>query len=370
MQGVLICMKPFLSDLIMFAAAFIISAALIPLIIRLSQKHRIYDTTGGRKIHSGNIPRLGGLGIFISFLFITVYELYTTRGLSYSRELYLTALVLAFLTGFADDLFRIRARYKLIMQIVISMVAVSSGLVFTTVKIYNFARIDFGNFSYIITIVWIIAFMNAINLIDGMDGLSTGIVLIANIFVFVIATQSGNTLVAALSAVLGGAVLGFYIFNYPPARIFLGDGGAYFIGFVYATLPLMGIKKSAVLTLFLIPMVLMLVPIADVTQVMLHRYKRGHNIFFPDRNHLHHRLMKIGFSTRGILFVMYTYTMVLGLSSILMLNMHPELSLILFGIIVLLLMLSFYLLSSAERVIERMEEKSDNKGKKAQRKRK
>ena len=132
----------------------------------------------------------------------------------------------------------------------------------------------------------------------------------------------------------------------------------------------MGIKKSAVLTLFLIPIVLMLAPIADVIQVMLHRYKRGRNIFFPDRNHLHHRLMRIGFSTRGILLVMYTYTLVLGLSSVLMLNINPELSLLLFGIIVLLLMLSFYLLSSAERVIEIMEKKSDNKAKKTKRNKK
>jgi UDP-GlcNAc:undecaprenyl-phosphate/decaprenyl-phosphate GlcNAc-1-phosphate transferase len=363
-------MKPYLDNLIIFSLAFIVSAILIPLIIRLSRKHNIYDSTGGRKIHSGKISRLGGLGIFVSFFFISVYQLYSVRWLSFSRELYLTALVLAFLTGFADDLFHIRARYKLFMHIIVSMIAVSSGLVFTTVRIYNFTRIDFGHFSYIITIIWIIAFMNAINLIDGMDGLSTGIVLIANVFVFIIAIQSGNTLVASLSAVLGGAVLGFYIFNYPPARIFLGDGGAYFIGFVYATLPLMGIKKSAVLILFLVPMVLMLVPIADVIQVMLHRFKRGRNIFFPDRNHLHHRLMRIGFSTRGILLVMYTYTLILGLSAVLMLNIHPELSLILFGIIVLLLMLSFYLLSSAERVIEIMEEKSDNKGKKTQRKKK
>jgi UDP-GlcNAc:undecaprenyl-phosphate/decaprenyl-phosphate GlcNAc-1-phosphate transferase len=363
-------MKPYLNDLIKFAAAFIVSAALIPLIIRLSRKHKIYDSTGGRKIHTGNISRLGGLGIFVSFLGLAVYQLYSMPRVPFDRGLYLIALGLAFLTGFADDLFRIRARYKLFLHIIIAMIVVSSGLVFTNVRIYNFARIDFGHFSYLITIIWIIAFMNAINLIDGMDGLSTGIVLIANMFVFAIAVQSGNTLVASLSAVLGGAVLGFYIFNFPPAKIFLGDGGAYFIGFVYATLPLMGIKKSAVLTLFLVPMVLMLVPLADVTQVMLRRYKEGRNIFFPDRNHLHHRLMKIGFSTKGILFVMYTYTLVLGLSAILMLNVHPELSLILFGIIVLLLMLSFYLLVSAERVIERMERKSDNKDKKTARKNK
>jgi len=211
----------------------------------------------------------------------------------------------------------------------------------------------------VITIIWIVTFMNAVNLIDGMDGLSTGIVIIANVFVYIIAIMSGSPVVAALSAVLGGAVLGFYVFNFPPARIFLGDGGAYFIGFVYATIPLMGIKKSAVFTLFLVPLVLLLVPITDVIQVMINRYKRGTNLFFPDKSHLHHRLMSVGVSTKGILFVMYTYTIVLGLSSIMMISVPPHLSLVLFAIIMLLMVLSFYLLNSAERVIEGYEENTD-----------
>jgi UDP-GlcNAc:undecaprenyl-phosphate GlcNAc-1-phosphate transferase len=185
-----------------------------------------------------------------------------------------------------------------------------------------------------------------------MDGLSTGLVFIANVFVFIVSLLGGNTLVASLSAVLAGSILGFFIFNFPPAKIFLGDGGAYFIGFVYATVPLMGIKKAAVITVFLIPLILMLVPISDVLQVMFHRYRSGKNLFYPDRSHLHHRLMNLGFSTKGILFVMYVYTVVLGLSSILMISVPPEQSFILFSIILLLLILSFFILNTAENMIE------------------
>lgn len=344
----------------MFSIAFIGSLSIIPLIIRISRKHHIYDQVDERKIHTGNISRLGGVAIFIAFFVLMVYVLNDSK-VHFDKKLYIAAVALAFLTGFIDDLVRIRARYKFIMQGGAAFLAVMSGLSFKAIKVYSFTEINFGSFAAVITIIWIIAFMNAVNLIDGMDGLSTGIVLISNVFIYIISIQTGSPVVASMSAVLGGAILGFYVFNFPPARIFLGDGGAYFIGFVYATLPLMGIKKSAVLTLFLVPMVLLLVPIVDVIQVMVSRYKRGYNLFFPDKRHLHHRLMSVGLSTKGILFVMYTYTIVLGLSAIIMVNVPPHLSLLLFGLILLLMILSFFLLNSAERVIESYEAKSDNR---------
>jgi UDP-GlcNAc:undecaprenyl-phosphate/decaprenyl-phosphate GlcNAc-1-phosphate transferase len=346
--------------LVLFSVAFIGSLSIIPLIIRVSRKHQIYDNVDERKIHTGNISRLGGVAIFIAFFILMVYVLNGSK-VHFDKKLYIAGVALAFFTGFVDDLVRIRARYKFIMQAGAALLAVMSGLSFKAIKVFSYTEINFGSFAVVITVIWIIAFMNAVNLIDGMDGLSTGIVLISNVFIYIISILTGSPVVAALSAVLGGAILGFYIFNFPPARIFLGDGGAYFIGFVYATLPLMGIKKSAVLILFLVPMVLLLVPITDVIQVMVSRYKRGYNLFFPDKSHLHHRLMSVGLSTKGILFVMYTYTVVLGLSSIIMINVPPHLSLLLFGIILLLMVLSFYLLNSAERVIELYEQKSDNK---------
>jgi UDP-GlcNAc:undecaprenyl-phosphate/decaprenyl-phosphate GlcNAc-1-phosphate transferase len=344
--------------LIMFSAAFIVSLSLIPLIIRISLRHSIYDDIDARKIHKGQISRLGGVAVFVAFFALMIFVLSDAR-VHFNRLIYICAVALAFLTGFLDDLFRIRARYKFILQISAAVLAVISGLSFDAIKVFSYAEINFGMMASVITVIWIVTFMNAVNLIDGMDGLSTGIVIIANVFVYIIAIMSGSPVVAALSAVLGGAVLGFYVFNFPPARIFLGDGGAYFIGFVYATIPLMGIKKSAVFTLFLVPMVLLLVPIADVIQVMINRYKRGTNLFFPDKSHLHHRLMSVGVSTKGILFVMYTYTVVLGLSAIMMISVPPHLSLMLFAIIMLLMVLSFYLLNSAERVIEGYEENTD-----------
>ena len=137
----------------------------------------------------------------------------------------------------------------------------------------------------------------------------------------------------------------------------MGDGGAYFLGFMYATIPLMGLKKASVATLFLIPLILLLVPMLDIIQVIFKRFKLGYNIFIADKNHLHHRLLNIGLSIRGILFVLYVYTIILGLTSILMLYIKPEFSLVLFFIVFLLMLISFYLLNSAEKIIEGREKK-------------
>jgi UDP-GlcNAc:undecaprenyl-phosphate GlcNAc-1-phosphate transferase len=343
-----------LTHLIYCGIAFGISALLIPVVIRMSRRFNLYDSIDARKIHKGLVSRFGGLAIFIAFVIVGGYGVFPSLGTVVNKWLYIAALFIAFLTGFCDDVKRIKARYKLLLQIAAAVLVAFSGLTLKAVSIYTFGWFHLGVFSYIITIVWVIAFMNAINLIDGMDGLSTGVVLIANVFIFIVSAMTGNFLVTSLAAILGGAILGFYIFNFPPAKIFLGDGGAYFIGFVYATLPLMGVHKTVVLTLFLVPLVLLLVPLADVLQVMLNRYRRGQNIFFPDKTHLHHRLMAVGLSTKGILFVMYTYTVVLGLSSILIISIPPRYAIILLSIIILLLLLSFIMLASAERVIERL----------------
>lgn len=227
---------------------------------------------------------------------------------------------------------------------------------------YTFFYIEFGYFSYPITVFWIVAFMNAVNLIDGMDGLSTGIVLIANLFIVIISAMTRNYHVLTLSLILEFSIAGFYVFNFPPAKIFLGDGGAYFIGFMYSVLPLMGIKKSAALTVFLIPMILMLVPITDVIQVMFNRLRNGHNIFHPDKKHLHHRLMNLGFSTKGILGVVYLYTSILGIFSLIMIVVNPDLTMFLFSFILLILGISFFILNKAESVISSLnkDEKSDN----------
>ena len=241
------------------AVSFFVSLLSIPVIIKLSRKYQVYDSVCDRKIHNGNISRLGGLAVFMAFFPLAVYFL-VSNGQGRVNYYLIAGMITAFLSGFIDDFISLRARYKLLIQIAAASLVAYSGLLIKDLRIYTFFHIEFGVFSYVITVIWIVVFMNAVNLIDGMDGLSTGIVLIANLFVIAIALVTKNYMVLTLAMMLECSVLGFYVFNFPPAKIFLGDGGAYFIGFMYAVLPLMGIKKSAAVTVFLIPMVLMLIP--------------------------------------------------------------------------------------------------------------
>lgn len=332
--------------------SFLISFITIPLIIKLSHRYGMFDFVCERKIHNGNISRLGGVAVFLAFFPVAVYFFMGNGG--GGNYLLVAAMITAFLSGFIDDLVGLRARYKLLIQIASASLAVYSGLLIQNIRIYTFFNLQFGFLSYLITIFWIVAFMNAVNLIDGMDGLSTGLVLIANFFVIIIAVMTQNYRVLTLGVILEFSILGFYLFNFPPAKIFLGDGGAYFIGFIYAIMPLMGIKKSAAVTVFLIPLVLMLIPVSDIISVMYKRFKSGYNIFYPDKNHLHHRLMNMGFSTRGILAIVYIFTGILGCFSLLLVVIKPELTIFMLIFIITIVGLLFFTLNKAEKQIEKL----------------
>ncbi len=341
--------------------SFIISLAAIPVIIYLSRRLKLFDTMSDRKIHTKPISRLGGLAIFLGFIVAFHIFVLGGEGTRFNATTYTLGLVVAFSAGFIDDLVNFRAWFKLILQVVAASLVAMSGLNITYLTIFDFGVIHFGYLSYVLTIIWIVGFMNAINLLDGMDGLASGVVLLATIFIFVIASIQNNPMVMTIAACLAGSIVGFYLFNFPPAKIFMGDGGAYLLGFMYSTISLMDIKKSAVATIFLIPLILLLVPIYDILSVMIKRYRLGYNIFLADKNHLHHRLISLGFSQKGILFIIYSYTIILGLLSVLLLYITPKLTLILFLLVVMLVFLSLYLLNSAERIIEKYEEESERK---------
>lgn len=335
--------------------SFLVSVLTIPVVLYVSKRFNLYDRIDERKIHKGNISRLGGIAMFLGFVVPFWIFVYPKFEFSFNVYIYFVALVFAFGVGFIDDFVNVRARYKLLVQILVGVLVAFSGLKISDFSFFGIIQIDFGLFSNFLTVIWVVLFMNAINLLDGMDGLASGIVFIANGFVFVIAMLMGNEPVMILTLLMAGAIFGFYVFNFPPAKIFMGDGGAYFLGFMYATLPLMGLKKSAVATLFLFPIILLLLPITDIIQVVIKRMKLGYNIFIADKNHIHHRLMSLGISIKGILFLMYTYSVILGLISILILKIQPEYSLVLFVLIFIIMLLSMYMLNLAEKIIEKKE---------------
>lgn len=193
--------------------------------------------------------------------------------------------------------------------------------------------------------------MNAINLIDGMDGLASGVVALASIFLFVISFILGNTLVLYIISLLFGAIVGFYIYNFPPAKIFMGDGGAYFLGFIYSTIGLMGVKKSSVAVLFVIPIVILFIPIFDAFRVIYRRIREKKDIFTADKNHIHHRLLSLGLTKKTILFITYIITIILGVFSILIILIPPEYAFLIFILIFMIICLAFYVLYIIERQI-------------------
>jgi len=341
-----------------FVFPFIISTVLIPVIIQFSHKNGLYDKVDARKVHKGKISRLGGLAIFAGFVSGFICLLIYDFQVQFNIVVFIIALLLAFFTGFIDDVITIRAMYKLLLQLVCGLLVALSGLKITKVTLFAGFDVQFGILSYLFTMVWVAGFMNAINMLDGMDGLASGIVLVASMFLGIMGWLQGIPIVTYLCVVLIGAILGFLLYNYPPAKIFMGDGGAYFLGFIYAVLPLIGIKKASTITIFSIPIILLLIPLIDVINVMRKRINAGYHIFIADRNHIHHRLLKIGFSNEGILWVMYSYTVILGGFAVLMLYLSPLHAIILTVVLFMLTILTVYIISVAEKRIEELEGRS------------
>jgi UDP-GlcNAc:undecaprenyl-phosphate GlcNAc-1-phosphate transferase len=348
--------------LLVFLTSFVISLVVIPLLIKLSHRFNIFDRLDLRKIHGRPISRIGGLGIFVSFIItLSIYLRRVEVDVRFSIPVYLIALCLSFALGFIDDLVHIRARYKLIAQIVVAFLAAYSGLLIDQFTLANLFTIKFGYFSYVLTIIWILIYMNAINFIDGMDGLASGVVAIASVFIFIISLIMGNSLISFIALIMLGSVIGFYIFNFPPARIFMGDGGAYFLGFMYSTIALMGVKKSSVAVLFAIPIVLVAIPIVDTIRVVLKRIREKKGVFIADRTHIHHRLLAMGLSTRNILFITYFLTVILGVFSVMIILLPQEYAFIIFILIFLIMFFSYYLIFLFERQIEKVKSENNKK---------
>jgi UDP-GlcNAc:undecaprenyl-phosphate/decaprenyl-phosphate GlcNAc-1-phosphate transferase len=295
-----------------------------PLLIRAAHRFAWYDEQDHRKIHSGDIPRIGGIGIFISFLIGAGLILFLHRAdpaVKWENVVeYLPFFLGAWLihiVGLLDDFANLRARIKLWAQILVAVLVVASGRHFAAVTFpfIDFV-LDFGFFGPIITVVWIVGVTNAINLLDGMDGLSSGTSAIAVFFMGLCALYLGNAFGTYLSFFTFGATLGFLYFNFPPAKIFMGDSGSLFLGFTLACIPLYVFPFGDTAHMALpLGITLLLIPILDTLAAILRRRRRGLPIHEPDREHLHHKLLFFGFSNRCILYFVYGKTLILSASA-------------------------------------------------------
>ena len=316
--------------LITILTGLLLNTALIPVIIRIAHQRQWYDGRNHRKIHVEDTPRIGGVGIYVSFLASAFVAALVAAGSSGALpaavggsatfgELVvyvlppLIGMTLIHALGLIDDFRDLRAVLKLLIQVVAAAVVTIGPFRIETVTVpYIWYQIELGWLSYPLTILWIVAVSNAVNFVDGVDGLAGGISAIAALFFGLIALLTGHGVTALVAVGLFGAILGFLIYNAPPARIFMGDSGSYVLGFALSVFPLMLADESRS-SLTLIPAISILaVPFLDMATSIVRRLRRGKHPFSADREHLHHKLMDLGFGTWSILAIAYSAAVILG----------------------------------------------------------
>jgi len=279
--------------------AFLISLLSIPIIIKLSTKFNIFDYQDARKIHSGNISRLGGVGITISFFVCTaVYFLIADASLFIEYLPIISAGLIIFVFGFIDDIVTLRAIVKLLIQIVATCLVIFSGNRFTQIGPWQIP----SALSYIFTFCWIIGVVNAFNLIDGLDGLCSSLAFTTTLTLGIIYTLSSNN-VAVICFILAASILGFLCFNWPPAKLFMGDCGSQFLGFMIATIPLIPSDNVIEFNKFLIIVSLAAFPIFDTIAAIWRRIRDKRPIMSPDKSHLHHKLLNLGYTKKSSLYL-------------------------------------------------------------------
>ncbi|HIW16226.1 MAG TPA: undecaprenyl/decaprenyl-phosphate alpha-N-acetylglucosaminyl 1-phosphate transferase [Firmicutes bacterium] len=303
--------------LLALGAAFVISFASTPAVKAFAQKVGAIDVPNeARRVHDHPIPRLGGLAIFIGFLLsVILFADINTQ----IRGILIGSVVIA-ATGAIDDIISLRALTKLLMQIIAAVIAVLHGVVIEVVMNPNvFAEaehISLGILSVPITILWIVAVTNAVNLIDGLDGLAVGVSTIASVTMLVVALVVSEPNVAIILACLAGACVGFMPYNLNPAKIFMGDTGALLLGYVLSTMSVVGMFKFYAVVSFFVPVLALAVPLIDTSFAFIRRILRGQSPFTPDRGHFHHRLLDMGMSQKQAVSILYTVSIILGVSAV------------------------------------------------------
>ncbi len=296
-----------------FVLATLLSALLIPFIRRVALHVGAVSVPGGRHVNGRVVPRLGGIAIVVSWVLtlgIIAARVPTARDLLRGNAHLSIALLagggLMACVGVIDDTRGLRAAYKLGAQIVAATLAYGLGFRIEAVNLPGVGDLSMGIFALPVTVFWIVGIVNAVNLIDGLDGLAAGVVFFAGVTNLIVAQIHGTPYTALLMATMLGAVLGFLFFNFNPARIFMGDSGSYFLGFLLAALSLYGpSQKASTAVSILVPILALGLPILDTLFSIVRRFLERRPIFSPDRGHIHHRLLDMGLTHRRAVLFLY-----------------------------------------------------------------
>lgn len=295
-----------------FSLPFIFSLICVPLTKKIGLNLGIYAQENARTVHHGKIVRIGGLAIYVSFMLAMTHFLDADRTIN----AIMVGGSIVFLGGLIDDMLDLSPLAKLCFQAISALVAIFYGqITLTGISVFN-VSLNMGFVSMLISFIWIIGITNAINLIDGLDGLSSGVSFIVLATIGLIGYLMGLKYICIICLILMGSILGFLLFNFHPASIFMGDCGALFLGYTIACLSLLGFKTTTFITLGF-PVIILFVPISDTLVAMLRRKLSGHKMTDADRSHLHHVLMfKMGLGHRNTVLAIYMIALLFGVCAV------------------------------------------------------
>jgi len=326
--------------IVTFLVAFGVSAGVLPLVIRFAHRLGAVDRPDARRVHRGEIPRLGGIGIALGFAvgvgagLLVAGRAHAVMGEAHNQAWYGTAigLGLIFAAGLLDDLYQFRPQTKLLLQVLAAGTAVSTGVTVDAVTLpFGSSPWSLGALGPVAAFAWILLVTNALNLVDGLDGLAGGLTLIMAAPVAAVALTTDQFAAVVCATALAGSVMGFLRYNFAPARIFMGDGGSQFLGFALAVISLRGSTKGTTAIAILVPLLAFGLPILDLGMAIFRRTLRDREeeqgsaavralrrIGRADREHLHHNLLDLGFSPRKAVLALYTIAGLFAVSAYLM----------------------------------------------------
>lgn len=308
---------------ILLGISFLGSWLTTPLFQRLAVRLQITDQPSARKVHTKPVPYLGGMAFLVSMSLGMIYLIWFCPHVLSMQEtptklfsLFVVACLFQLL-GVIDDIHPVKPSIKLLIQAVLSGVLVQQGFLIEQMTSPFGGVIPLGWFGALISVLWILTIVNAINFIDGLDGLAAGVVFFAALANLFIALDPWQNFVCIVSLVLMGATLGFIPYNFSPAKIFMGDAGSLFLGVLIAGSALVSSVKTPTMMSLSLPLVILSLPLIDILLTVIRRGKRGQRFFSADREHLHHRFMRLGFRDREVVLCIYGLCFFLSMSAIL-----------------------------------------------------
>ncbi|WP_123052725.1 MraY family glycosyltransferase [Clostridium sp. JN-1] len=320
--------------------AIALSAILTPIVKKFAVSIKVMDIPkDNRRVHKKPMPLLGGLAIYFSFILTLILK---TGPLTSSEKGTIIGATIIVIGGFLDDKFDIKPWQKLLFQLAAAISLMLYGVMIfriTNPAASSNLYIDVKAFSIPLTIIWVVGITNALNLIDGLDGLAAGVAFISCITMLIISLLNSRVEAAVLTSILAGSILGFLPYNFNPASIFMGDTGAQLLGFLLAAISIEGAIKSAAAFAIAVPILALGIPIYDTLFAVIRRKINGKPIMQADKGHLHHRLLDMGLSQKQVVMIMYLISAVLGTFAIIAMQINSQKSYFLLAIVMLILII-------------------------------